>query len=98
MKFEDSSLNEKNGLLRERRDLGKMRRGKPTPDLPGREGGGYILFSMLHLVSIKHPGDESLTRPGSCHINQHCGHRTTQIGGSTALHRARLPGSSFFCK
>lgn len=26
---------------------------------------------MLHLVSIKQPSDESLTRPGSCHIHQH---------------------------
>lgn len=82
-KFEDSSLNEENGLNEKRKGLGLMERGQPTPDLPGKQRGDYILFSTLHLVSIKHPGDESLTTLKSCHIDRHCGHRPTQLGGST---------------
>lgn len=96
-KFEDSSLNEENGLNEKRKGLGMMKRGQPTPDLPEKQGGDYILFSKLHLVSIKHPGDESPTTLKSCHVNQHCGHRPRSIGGSTSPIRRRREISSPLC-
>lgn len=54
-----------------REGLGEGRTAQPTPDLPGRQGGGGILSPFLHLVSNKQPGGGSLTSPGSRHV--HCG-------------------------
>ena len=54
-----------------REGLGEGRTAQPTPDLPGRQGGGGILSSFLHWVSNKQPGSGSLTSPGSRHVHRH---------------------------
>lgn len=70
-KSEASPLSRTPSVGKEGLGEGRTAPHSPQLDLPGRQGGGGILSSFLHLVSDKQPGSSSLTSPGSRHAHRH---------------------------